>query len=869
MLSWNFRALVAISACLLTAASSASLIAAEGPVRRPRLRLFDVLHIRAELAIEPQQGRLSGTVYHKLQPLHEGFCRIELDCDQLDVREVTHAGRRQKHLQQDGKLRIELDQVYSTADTLEIAIAYSGQPKKGMFFIRPDPFYPQKPLTVWTQGEAELTHFWLPCYDYPNDLATSEMIVTVPAGLFVLSNGTLLEKREQSADLLKSPSAVPAPSGEAAPAAVDRVTYHWKMDQPHASYLISIVVGDLVPYETELRGLKITSYAARSQFDPETMKRSYGRTPEMLRLFERLIGVPYPWPKYAQVTVPEFRWGGMENISATTLNEYALRDAATEGESSIDGLIAHELAHQWWGDLLTCRDWSHLWLNEGFATYFDALFTAEHRGPAAFAFQMEGNQRAAIGVDADKPRPMVWDRYDSPMEMFDARAYPKGASVLHMLRGYLGDDVFFRSLSNYAKKHRHQPVETADLQRVLEQTSNKKLDWFFKQWCYQAGAPKLEVAWRWNREDSTARVSIRQTQKTSNLVPIFRLPTTIEFVRDGKSQSFPIEIDGPQHEFVFRHEHEPELVFLDPARFLLAEIKFQKSPAEWERQFREASLAIQKAEAIRALADLPAVDARTQMLIEAIDQEAAEQLRAEMVKALGKWKGKAAQEAILAATQDRHAVVRKAAIEQLEHFEGKDIEAALVGRWQAETAPQARAAVLRIAAKKKAPGWEEMIAQGIRQPSARGTVGRAALEWLAEHDHPQQRELIVWSSERGVDEYLRTAAIKALAKLAKTEPDAETRLEAFCRDPNYFVRREAYSALASIGGERQAKFLLDLAKATTDADESRDLKKKAEAIQKPKPDPLAPALELEKKAAELEAQAKRMKAEAALLRMKK
>ena len=237
------------------------------------------------------------------------------------------------------------------ADTLDLAIEYAGSPTHGLHFVLADPAYPEKPLSIWTQGESEDTHHWLPCYDYPNDRATTEMIITVEKPLFVVSNGALVETRQNDGGT---------------------TTYHWKMDVPHVSYLISLAVGDFAVYHDRVGDLPLDYYVARN-IDEATARRFMGKTPGMIRFFGEKIGQPYPYVKYAQTCLPEFG-GGMENISATSMTDGVLRDEIAALEGDADGLVAHELAHQWFGDLFTCKDWSHLWLNEGFASYFDPLY---------------------------------------------------------------------------------------------------------------------------------------------------------------------------------------------------------------------------------------------------------------------------------------------------------------------------------------------------------------------------------------------------------------------------------------------------------------------------------------------------------------
>ncbi len=837
-------------AVLLVALAAVQSFAEEKPRQLERIRTFDVEHLKAELNIDPDKAKLSGTVTHTLKPLHDGFKQLELDCEALTVTKVTVDGREQKFELRAPKLVITLDRVFKKQEPLSVSVTYHGSPTCGMYFIRPDEFYPQKPLCVWTQGEPEQNHFWLPCYDYSNDLQTTEMIVTVPASLFVLSNGRLLENRANEAAGTR--------------------TFHWKMDQPHVTYLISLVVGDLVPHELEVGGLKITSYAPRQFFDEGRMKRAFGRTGEMATLFNKLTGVEYPWPKYAQTIVPEFRSGGMENISSTTLTEFTLRDDGAILESTADGLIAHELAHQWWGDLLTCKDWSHLWLNEGFATYYDALFTEYDLGPENFAYKVDGNRKAAIKIDETKPRPMVWDRYERPFEMFDARAYPKGASVLHMLRGLLGDDKFFAGVSSYARKHRHQAVETADFQRAMEEASGKKLDWFFEQWCYKAGAPKLEITWRFVPEDSTARIKVKQTQPASDLVPTFKLPTSVEFITKGKAVRFPVELDSREQELVFRIDAKPDLVRLDPERYLLAELSFKKPADELRHQLDHDPHVLGRAAAADGLAALPVDTANVTALAAALAREKSEYLRRDIVLALGKLKGDEAKKHVLAAVKDRHAIVRRAAIEQLEHFEGPEPLAALREAWQTEPAPQARAATLRMLAKKKAEELPKLLEQALEQRSYRGAIPSAALDILTTSEHPRRRELVVLKSRRGEDEQVRSGALAALAKLAKNDPQLVSAIREQFEDPNYFVRIASIAALGEAGGKSEIELLEARLKIPMDKRESDALRKALEKLRTPKPDPVGAAdkkaVDLESEAKQLELKVERLRAEAKQVR---
>jgi aminopeptidase N len=548
------RSILRQSVCFLLVASLFTLSAPaqnpdsggrSAPTRRPfakpgaprqeeRIRYFDVKHVKAELTLATKQKEVRGTVTHTLSPLHPYLTRVELDCaPELKVTRVAKAAKGSgtvacKFATANGKLTVTLDKAHGTGETLDLAIEYSGSPKKGLQFVLADPAYPERPTAIWTQGEAEDTHYWLPCYDYPNERATSEMIITVEKPLFVVSNGALVETTKNEGDT---------------------TTYHWKMDVPHVSYLISLAVGDFSVFHDKVGDLPLDYYVARG-VDEATARRFMGKTPQMIRFFNKSIGEPYPYVKYAQTCLPEFG-GGMENISATSMTDSVLRDEISALEGDADGLVAHELVHQWFGDLLTCKDWSHIWLNEGFASYFDPLFAEHDRGEDTFRLQMDGSLRGYLANDRSYRRPIVETRYESSMQMFDGMTYAKGACVLHALRGLLGDLAWWKGLRAYVAAHKFQVVDTDDFRKSMEAAAGKDLKWFFDQWVHKAGHPELKVRWHYEDADKTVRVKVEQTQTLDDQTPLFKLPTELEITEDvGKTQVIPIVIDAALQEFV-------------------------------------------------------------------------------------------------------------------------------------------------------------------------------------------------------------------------------------------------------------------------------------------------------------------------------
>ncbi|MHB1559562.1 MAG: M1 family aminopeptidase [Isosphaeraceae bacterium] len=752
-----------------------------GTPRKPgRLRTADVKHIKAELTVDTKKSEVRGTVTHTITPLHPDFERLVLDCGpKLKVAKVTAGPKKAAcTFRTKGEtLEISLDHPYGPADTFDVAVEYSGSPDKGLHFILPSPAFPERPLAIWTQGEAEETHHWLPCYDYPNDRATAEMIVTVDKPLFVLSNGVLAETK---------------------PAADNRVTYHWKMDVPFVSYLITLAIGDFAVYHDKVGTLPVDYYVAR-KVDEATARRFMGKTPRMIEFFGESIGKPYPYPKYAQVCVPDFG-GGMENISATTMTDAALHDEIADQEFDFDGLVAHELAHQWFGDLLTCKDWSHLWLNEGFASYFAPLFTERNRGEEAFRVEMRDELQGYLAGDRQYRRPIVESRYESSDDMFDMMTYNKGACVLHMLRGLIGDDAWWRGIRRYVAEHQLQVVETDDFRKAMEAASGKYLKWFFDQWVYKAGHPELKVRWRYETEDHTVRIRIEQTQKVDEQTPLFRLPTTIE-IADGQDRirTIPIVIDEARVDLILPMAERPRMVQIDPKGWLIKTLDFPKSDDENLYQLEHAACVLGRLEAARALS---ARSNRTRVALalnRAWKREKTPTVRRELVQLMANGQG-AMRTALLEAAKDPEAKVRVAAIAGLARLRRDGAtEKVLRAAWEnPREAYGARMAALRALVEWKVPDSQKLLQDALKITADRHQIAATALGILLQESGSQARELAANYSRLGQPSALRTTALAVFPRLAKDDPALQDILIGLIDDPDASVRGQAVHAISEL-----------------------------------------------------------------------
>jgi aminopeptidase N len=776
--------------------------APETPRQTERLREVDIKHIKAELSLDAKKQEVRGKVTHTLTPLHPYLTTIELDCGpRLVVSQVTAGSDSTpcKFAIKDQKLAITLDKPYGPGDTFDLVIAYGGSPAAGLHFVAPDSSNPARPQAIWTQGEAEDNHHWLPCYDYPNDRVTTEMIITVAKPLSVVSNGSLAGTCDNNDGTR---------------------TFHWKMDQPHSTYLITVAASDFVAFHDHVDGLPVDYYVTKN-VDEATARRFMGKTPKMIRFFDEKTGQKYPYPKYAQVCLPEFG-GGMENTSATSMTDNSLLDPIEALERDEDGLVAHELAHQWFGDFLTCKDWSHIWLNEGFASYFDPLFAQHDRGEDEFRLRMEGELKSYLSNDRMYRRPIVETRYTSPMHMFDMMTYAKGGCVLHMLRGLVGEEAWWKAIRTYVSDHKFQVVETDDFRRAVEQATGKDMKWFFDQWLYKAGHPELRAAWHYEDADKTVRVKIEQTQKAEEQTPLFRTPTTLELTdSSGTSRAIPIVIEGASQEFVIPAAAKPQMVLIDPDCWLVKELNFDKPLEESIFQLEHARCVVCRLNAARALAGRFRDDPHAgNALAAAWKRERSVTGRTDLVSLLaggeagsgrrptrfGTARARPVEDgderfraALLEAAIDEEARVRVAAIRGLARLKRDDqSEAVLRAAWSnLKEAYGARTTALRALVSWKAKDAEELLTAALKNPVGKCALASTALELLLQQPGPKARELAALYARYGQPRPLRSVAIDAFDRLAKDDPALQDLLIPMIDDPDRTMRFRAWNLAGS------------------------------------------------------------------------
>jgi aminopeptidase N len=528
-------------------------------VRPPRT--FDILNYTIRTRFDVPNQTVIGDEIVTLKPLAGGFKSFDLDASSMKIEAVTLADSNTvlQFTQPPDKLSITLDRAYEPAESISVRIKYRATPQKGLYFIQP----PRnssftKPAQIWSQGEPEENHYWFPCYDFPDDKSTSEQFITTNPDEIAISNGALVETIN---------------NGDGTH------TFHWKMDEPHSSYLISLVVGNYAKLNDTYKNIPVEYYTYKGT--EQEARNAFAKTPEMMRVFSEKLNFEFPFNKYAQTIVANFIFGGMENVTATTHADTEIlgNGSSSEGQISTENLISHELSHSWFGDLVTCKDWSQAWLNEGFATFMEAVFREQEAGHEAYLAELRSDTFLYLLEDSLKyRRPIVYDRYHAPIDLFDATLYKKGALILHMLRYTVGDEMFWKALNKYLNENKDKNVETSDLQRAFEETTGKKLDWFFDQWVYKAGYPELRVRSLYNISTHTLTLDVTQTQTPELDTPaVFRLPVDIEFTTVKGASTEHIEITERHQRFTFKLDSKPLKINFDKDERILKKLDFPQS----------------------------------------------------------------------------------------------------------------------------------------------------------------------------------------------------------------------------------------------------------------------------------------------------
>jgi aminopeptidase N len=666
-----------------------------------RSRSYDALHYLIKIRLDLDQKAFEGATTITASSLREGLETFILDAEEFTVTSVLGDDGAPLAFEQTAKeLAVKLPRPYKFGEELSVTCFYRGRdPKIGLTFMAETA---DNPRIVFSDSFPENVHHWFPCYDYPNDKATNEILATVERGLKVAANGRLVSVIEDRT--------------------AGTVTYHWSQGLPHSTYLIFLAAAPYVVVRDSYKTLPVSYWVYPR--DAAKVGPTYGKTPKMIEFFNRIYGYDYPWQKYDQVSVPS--GGGAESTSATAMTHRIMVDEKGEPDFSAIGIVSHELAHQWWGDLVTLRSWAHTWLNESFGTYSDYLYHRFEKGDDEGAVDLLGKLNAYLREARTRYiRPIVSDRYDEPGDMFDAHTYPKGARVLHMLRSLVGDGPFFKTLSHFLHRYAFDAVDTADFIRSVKTVTGQNLDWFFDQWLFKPGHPVFEVRSQWDAAAKVVRLEVAQVQDFSKGVPVFRVPVSIKLVTPGKTDIRKIWIEKRGETFEFPVEEKPLLVRFDEDNVLIKEISFPKERDELLYQLGHDDVIgrMDAAAALLANKDDPRTAAA---LTSSLQRDPFWAVRKSALETLAQIGVKSRAAIFKKACQDADPQVRSAALAALGNLKDRSYLEFYKGLFRTDPSYRVQAEALTAIGKTGDPAAAPFLKEAATVPSYRDMVRVAA-----------------------------------------------------------------------------------------------------------------------------------------------
>jgi aminopeptidase N len=738
---------------------------------------YDLVHQRIEVRdFDWDSTSFRGRVATTLVSRRAGLDSVVLDMGhRLRATSVTSSsGTTLRHSTHGDTIVVFPARPAAIGDTVRFTIAYDGKVKngEGLTFIEPEG-RAHRPRQIWSQGEAMENHRWFPTYDFPNDKATWEVVATVPSGYTAVSNGRLVSDT-RNADGTR--------------------TQHWTMERPNATYLVSLVVAPLVKVHDTWRGRPVDYYVYRE--DSARAMPLFHVTPDMMEVYSRLTGVDYPWSKYAQTTVADF-FGGMENASATTLVDWLPDQTAYADRPWFQHiLIPHELAHQWFGDYVTTRDWSHIWLNEGFAEFMPGQYWAQKLGTKAEDDYYVDEYRQFMAIDARRRMPVAAEGSNN--------IYPKGALVLKMLQDYLGPQRFWASVHRYLANHALGVARTDDFRTAIRQATGEDLDWFFDQWLYQAGYPEFTVTQQYDAAARRLTLHVAQTQQDTSRADstglrfttpaAFRMPLQVRVGTAAGDVTRDFQLSQREQTLVIENVGEPRMVVFDPGNRILKKLVFAQPTAWLAEQLRRDPRLWNRSWAIEQLAgrkDDPAALAALSTAARGADYPLT---RAQAATALSGFAADAALPVLESALRDTSSAVRAAALGALAKVGGPRAGALARSAFERDTSYQVRGAALRAAVRADSTGAPALLRRGLATPSYRDEIRNAALTSIAGIGDTT----MVADADALVGE--GPNAIFTLAGLARRgSTRAATLLLGHLNDPRASVRRNTVFAVTQVG----------------------------------------------------------------------
>ncbi|MDQ4122669.1 MAG: M1 family metallopeptidase [Acidobacteriota bacterium] len=758
------------------------------PVRYIPSREYDLRHVALDLKFDWNAEQAYGTATLTFAPLLANTKTATFHAALASVGSVKLADGKALQYKLDSEketLVVDLDRAYQPNQIVTIAIDYrSGKPRGGspiggaaLTFIKPNDRDPNRPRQIWSQGQPENNRFWFPSFDHPSDFRTSELRATIEKPFMVISNGKLISTTENKDNTR---------------------TYHWKMDVPYTNYLTSIIVGEYGTVDGKYQDIPVLSYVYPNEL--AAGKASTGRLPQMIAAFSEITGMKYPYNKYVQTMVKDFG-GAMENITATTMTDTIIQDERALLTGDTEDIQAHEAAHQWFGNYVTCRDWSDLWLNESWATFMEVVWEEKSDGRDEALLQNKEHQDAYFGTwRQGTRRPVVTKNYSDPDAVFDTYAYPRGGATLFMLRSQLGEENFWRAVNYYLRKHANQPVTTDDFRAAIEESTGQSMDVFFDQWIYKMGHPIFEITKSYDAASKTLKLNVKQTQKrdeTSDYpqVELFQPPVDIEIGTASGTRVERVNLAAqPEQTVMISVDAEPLLVNWDYQNALIDEVKFDKSIDELAYQLKNDPDVMGRMWALSELRGkmnaANAADADKQKALAAfhaaVVSDKVWQVRRDAINALAPPapQGAAAIFAsitgniakpnfspetvsvLLAATKDQRANVRQAAISQLGRLRDAKYADTFASALNDRSYSVIEAAANALGATKT-PAAYDQISKLLEQNSWRNRIRIAGLNGLAATGDKRAMEIGFRHTDKSFAPNVRTAALGVLAETGK------------------------------------------------------------------------------------------------------
>jgi aminopeptidase N len=769
------------------------------PVQYPRSHNYDVQHYRIEATFDWQEKSISGTTTITFKPFTNDVKEVEVDAGNMTIKTVTldNGAPLTFRYVNNEKLYVTLDKTYTTNSVVAVRIAYKAIPKdgQGLTFITPTETEKTRPYQIWSQGEARTNHYWFPCYDAPNDKATSELIATVEDRFQVISNGVLISETANRANKTK--------------------TYHWKMDQPFSSYLISLVVGEYAEVRDRFKTVPVSSFVYKNQQADAHV--SLGKLPQMVAFFSERLGYDFPYKKYAQIMVRDFP-GAMENITATTMTDTAVHDARAHLDVSSDSIVAHELAHSWFGDLLTCREWAEIWLNESFATFMEAAWTEHDKGKDEYLYEMYNNQQAYFQAwNSGTRRPIVTKLYSDPDALFDTYAYPRGGAVVNMIRYVLGDEAFWKAMNTYLKKYAYQNVETQQLVATIEEATGQNLQWFIDEWVYKMGHPEFDITSSYDDSAKKVTLNVKQTQKPDEerkwypSVDVFTMPVDIAITTAAGEKVHRVLIDQKEEIFTFPADSKPLIINFDRGNFIIKKVNFNRSDEELAYQALHDTDVMGR---IRAVVELKGRinDATTTTLGEVMLRDAFAPARVEAAKALLGRKDEAAKEALLTALNDKDSKVRRAAVQSLATMKDQTLADRYIELIHKDPSYFVVADAATALGQSGSPKAFPALLESLKMDSWNDTIRGGAMGGLGYLKDPRSYDIALKYAAPGNSPALRAAAMSLLVATGKGKEGVLEILVAGLKDPSFDIKAGALQAMMALGDVRAIPALEELAK---------------------------------------------------------